>query len=168
MGATPRATVGVYVEQVPGRVRQAVEIADRAAGAGGDQALRSWQDKAGDVLARALGARPDGYEFGHRRLALAERHRLGAGGQVDGRVVGRVGTVDDDPAASRPRRADHGQRRLTPAGGAHLGEEIEVVLHHHDDARLVRVERGGEILHAVGEGGVEHRDRMAVFSQHGR
>jgi hypothetical protein len=48
----------------------------------------------------------------------------------------------------RARRRDHGQGAVAPDRGAHLGQEVEIVLHDHDRARPMRVERGFEILHA--------------------
>ncbi len=134
-----------------------------AAGPSGDQPARTGQDQARNRIRGNLAARPQADEFGQGRLAFAERHRHRAGGEIDGRVVGGVGPVHRDAATSALRRGDHGQGGVAADGGAHLGQEVEVVLDDHDHAWPILIERGFEVLDALSEGGVEQSHLVAVF-----
>ncbi len=155
MGPGPGPAVGVQVEQVPGGQRQAVEIMDRAARAGGRQLARTRQDQARHSIGGPGTVFPKAHELGQGHLTFAQRNGIGAGGEIDGRVVGDVRSVHRDPAASRLRRRDHGQGAVPAVAGAHLGQEVEVVLHDHHDTGPMPVERDFELLNPQGKGGVK-------------
>ncbi len=80
-------------------------------------------------------------------------------------MVRGVGAVDRDAAAMAPRGGDHGERVTAPHLGAHLGEEVEIVLDQQDDFRPDAIERGVERGGAGLEGCIEQRDVMPLLAQ---
>ena len=147
--AVPRAAIVSCLDEVPRRERQEVKVPLCAIGTR-RAAIR--QDQPGDPFEIGFAAAPEIGETEHRSLAFTLDHGLRSGFEVGHRVIARVGTVDDNMAIASGREADHGQRAFAANRGAHLGEEVEIVIHDRDHARLGPVEVSLERLDSFGEG----------------
>ena len=165
--AAPGAAVRIGIHEIPRRQGKRVEVARTGARRGDGHVARARiaERQAGDPIERRGNvAVPQRHHLGQRRLRLAEQHGVGAGLEIAVRMIRRIRPADDDATAALARRADHLDRRITEARGAHLRDVVEAVLDDRDDRRPRSGERGAELVHPLGEHGVEQRDVVPLVA----
>ena len=166
----PEAPVAVDVHEIQGRPRQRLEVPKRRACARAvHPSAGKRQGKAGDVAHLPGRARQQkGRDLAERDLALPQDHGVRPRGQVDLRVIARVGARDHDGDRPGPSHRDHLQRALPHPRQAHLGEVVEAVLEEDGHARTVAVEIPRPLGRRRGEHRVEEGHVVPPLPQHRR
>ncbi len=81
--------------------------------------------------------------------------------------VGDVRAVRDDSGAGAARGHHHVAGGTTHRAQAHFAQKVEIVLVEQDQLRVVGQQQALILVDPVGQHGIEERDSMPGFSQHG-
>ena len=170
MRAQPGLAIAFERDEVPSRGRQGVEVLEALAPRGHVHraAALAAAGQAADLLDwSSAGTEQGANQFQERLLQFAQDHEVEPGVQVIRRAVGGVGAVDQSRNALVPGDAAESGRQPPVLGQTHLGQEVEIVLAHGDQAGAVPSERRAKPRFGGLEGAVEQGDVEAFAREQG-
>jgi len=153
--ALPDGPVGGQVDQVPGRQRERVQVAQHGPPRVGSHRHLIAPGDARHVL-RIGATGPVVHQLQLGRLGLSEHDGIGAVFEVELGMVGAVAAAHAHPCTGGMGQGDHALAGLAHHRQAHLREVVEPVVVDHHDVGPERIQLRSKLLGRASQGHVHH------------